>query len=76
MLHLEQDTLKMEARDLSALEQNTLAQTKDPQRQVFHLQQQAVAVVKKAGGCGMSVLIFPEYPSCTLLWVRAFLSQD
>lgn len=53
MLHLEQDTLKMEARDLSALEQNTLAQTKDPQRQVVHLQQQAVAVVKKAGGCGM-----------------------
>lgn len=30
MLHLEQETLKMEARDLLALEKNTLAQTKDP----------------------------------------------
>lgn len=66
----------METMDLSALEQSTLAQTKGPQRQVFSLQQQPVAVVQKQrGGRGVNTLIFPEYPPSTGLGVREFLSQ-
>lgn len=66
----------METRDLSALEQSTLAQTKGPQRPVFPLQQQPVAVAQKQrGGHGVNTLIFPKYAPSTGLEVREFLSQ-
>lgn len=76
LLHLEQGSLKVETRDLSALEQSTLAQTKGPWKRVFSLQLQPLAVTQKGRGHGMYVLIFPEYPPSAGLWVKEFLNQE